>query len=292
MNLLKQGLSNGLTSYQLKLIAVVIMTIDHIGTFGFELPFVGKYYAALRIVGRIAAPLFLLLIAESAKYTKNKTRFVIRLYLAGVGVGLFTAATNFCFRDSIGVFIPGNILFTFFYTALYIYMIDGILKAVKEKKLKQLLYCITGILATVIPYMLFTWTYGTNSWIPANMSTEYVQLLQDLFNSFIISPTNIDYSLMFVMLGVAFYYANTNRSRSLIFTAFCLVCYFGTMLQTSVNLWPVNAFFGYIQCLMVLALPFIFLYNGRRGRERKLFFYAYYPLHRYIISVLVYFLHY
>lgn len=292
MNLLKQGLRNGLTSYQLKLIAVIIMTVDHIGAFGFEIPIVGEYYSALRIVGRIAAPLFLLLVAESAKYTKNKTKFVLRLYLAGVGVGLFTAVTNFFFRDSIGVFVPGNILFTFFYTALYIYMIDGIIKAVNDKNSKQLLYCSAGILATFIPYLFFTWTYGANSWIPNTLQPEMAQLISDLFDSFIISPTNVDYSLIFVTLGIAFYFTKTNRSRSIIFTAYCLICYFGSMLQASVNLWPFNEFSGYIQCLMILALPFIFLYNGKRGKENKIFFYIYYPLHRYLISVFVYLLHY
>ena len=36
---------------------------------------------------------------------------------------------------------------------------------------------------------------------------------------------------------------------------------------------------------MALALPFMLLYNGQRGRGPKWFFYIYYPAHRYVISV-------
>lgn len=36
---------------------------------------------------------------------------------------------------------------------------------------------------------------------------------------------------------------------------------------------------------MILALPFMLLYNGRRGGEHKYFFYLYYPLHQFVIAV-------
>lgn len=35
---------------------------------------------------------------------------------------------------------------------------------------------------------------------------------------------------------------------------------------------------------MVLAAPFILLYNGERGKSLKGFFYVYYPVHVFIIS--------
>lgn len=84
-------LKKGLSSYQLKKIAVIFMTLDHIQrtlktVTAFEL------YRFSNIgwhLGRIAAPLFLFLIAESASHTHDRKRFVFRLYIAAVGTGLF-----------------------------------------------------------------------------------------------------------------------------------------------------------------------------------------------------------
>lgn len=290
MDTIKLKLQNGLTSYQIKLIALIIMTIDHIGAYGYDIPAIGALYIPLRIVGRIAAPLFLLMVVESARYTRNRPGFLVRLYLAGVGAGLFTAATNFLFRDTVGIFSPGNILFTLLYTVLYIHLVDGLINAIKEKNARDLTFCISGIAATMIPILLFSWTYGAHSWIPDTIKPQYHQLLRDLFDSFIVSPTNIEYSLLFVLMGVAFYFIRDKRMRCVLFVIFCAVSYAGSMLRFSAYLWPMNGLFSYTQSLMILALPFIMLYNGKRGRENKVFFYVFYPVHRYLIRVAVYLL--
>lgn len=277
-----------MTSYQIKVLALVIMTIDHVGAYGFTISVVEEHYTLLRIIGRIAAPLFLLMIAESVRYTKNKSRYVARLYIAGVCVGLFTAITNFFFRDSFGIHTLGNILFTFLYTALYIVLIDWAIKAFKEKQIQRLLLCIAGLAATFLPHLLFTWTYGPDSWIPAHISSRYLRLLLDLFDSVIVSPLQIEYSLMFVLLGIVFYFFPKKETRCIMFAVFCAVCFFGTLMQTTASPWSFNDFFNIYQVWMLLALPFIWLYNGQRGKGHKLFFYVYYPLHRYAIIVLAY----
>lgn len=72
----------GLTSYQLKIIALCTMTIDHLAAYGGEIPIFGHYAYILRIVGRIAAPLFLFVLTESVRHTHNKIHYVLRLYFA------------------------------------------------------------------------------------------------------------------------------------------------------------------------------------------------------------------
>ena len=57
----------GLSSNQLKIIAVITMTIDHIGLYLFPGNLV------LRMIGRIAFPIFAFTFAEGCKYTKNRT---------------------------------------------------------------------------------------------------------------------------------------------------------------------------------------------------------------------------
>ena len=53
----------------LKIIALLTMLIDHIGVLLFP------DIAALRIIGRIAFPIFAYLIAEGCIYTKNKWKY-------------------------------------------------------------------------------------------------------------------------------------------------------------------------------------------------------------------------
>ena len=63
----------GLTGNQLKLLALIAMTCDHVGLQ--MLP----QFILLRIIGRLAAPLFACMIAEGCRYTHNRGRYLGRL---------------------------------------------------------------------------------------------------------------------------------------------------------------------------------------------------------------------
>lgn len=62
----------------LKWIALITMTIDHIGAGFFP------HLLFLRMIGRIAFPLFCLELAEGAYHTQNKIKYGIRLALLGI----------------------------------------------------------------------------------------------------------------------------------------------------------------------------------------------------------------
>ena len=63
----------GLTGNQLKLLALIAMTCDHVGLQ--LLP----QFIILRIIGRLAAPLFAYMIAEGCRYTHDRGRYLGRL---------------------------------------------------------------------------------------------------------------------------------------------------------------------------------------------------------------------
>ena len=92
-------LKKGLSTSAIKWIALFFMTLDHIAAFGFEIPIVGRFYNPLRMVGRIAAPLFLFALVQGLRHTSSRSKFLLRLYLAGVGAGLFVAVTDLLFGD-------------------------------------------------------------------------------------------------------------------------------------------------------------------------------------------------
>ena len=277
---LKEG-KYGFTAYQLKWIALAFMTIDHLGAYGSHLPVISSSVPFLRMLGRIAAPLFLLLIVESMRHTRSKPKFILRLYSAGVLTGLFTTATNLFFGEIIGIFTPGNILFTYFYTVLYIYLIENLICAIQLKNLKKVIIFIIALVSTYVPYFLFQQLHSLNSpqwpiWLRV--------LFSDCLNSFLSSPLLVEYSLLFVFMGVLLYFINQKFLRCILFLIFCALSFLGA--STAANLWPFNDFFSSQQFWMILALPFFLLYNGKRGAQHKLFFYLYYPLHRYFIFIL------
>ena len=64
----------GLTGNQLKLIALISMTIDHIGAS--LLPRV----TVLRIIGRLAFPIFAYMIAEGCQYTHHRKKYLLAMW--------------------------------------------------------------------------------------------------------------------------------------------------------------------------------------------------------------------
>lgn len=87
-------MSKGLNSNQLKLIAVIAMTLDHlVWTF---YPGYSQLPAALllHLIGRIAAPIMWFFITEGYHHTRNIRKYTLRLF--GLAV-ISHFAYNFCF---------------------------------------------------------------------------------------------------------------------------------------------------------------------------------------------------
>lgn len=98
-----------LTKNQLKLLAIVCMTFDHIGSAFFP------DAAALRIIGRLAFPIFSYCIAEGCRFTHDRVR-----YLGGVlGCGLLCVIAFL----PVGGFY-GNALLTMSMSILLVYALQ------------------------------------------------------------------------------------------------------------------------------------------------------------------------
>ena len=68
------------SSFDIRMIAIVTMIIDHIGLIMVDTPF----YYPLRMIGRIAFPLFCFLLVEGYKHTKNLNRYMFRLFVCAM----------------------------------------------------------------------------------------------------------------------------------------------------------------------------------------------------------------
>ncbi len=276
-----------LSSNALKWIAVLFMTIDHIAAFGYDIPFIGEHYMWFRIPGRIAAPLFLFVLAESMYHTRSRARLIFRLYCAGVGTGLFTAVTNLFLGETIGLFAPGNIMFTMFYIALIVTIIETFWDGVEQRDGNKIGIAVGGVIAIGIPIMTGYVMDYFGDWIFTRFSASTYYLIQDCYDSFLPNILGVEYGLLFVLMGMLFCFVRDKYYRGMVFTGFCALSFLGMYLPEYEFLNGLEAMIGYPQYFMILALPFMLLYSGEKGRSAKYFFYIYYPVHRYLISVLV-----
>ena len=142
----------GLTGNQLKLIAMLLMTVDHVGAY--LLP----QYRFLRILGRLAMPVFAWMIAEGCTYSRNRRRYLLTI---GV-VALVCAVVNYLFMHS----LRQTILVTFSMSIILIVLLDF---AVKRKNISSLVlmgagFAIAGYICVFLPAKLpvsgFSIDYG------------------------------------------------------------------------------------------------------------------------------------
>lgn len=122
----------------LKIIAVATMLIDHIGLFFFD------NLIWLRLVGRIAFPLFAFFIAEGMRYTKNRKKYALTMLL-------FAVVSQIPYMFLFGYFNL-NVLFTFLYAILVIYVAE-INKPAIGKVEKTFMLIILGLIIVLLGYL-------------------------------------------------------------------------------------------------------------------------------------------
>ena len=100
----------GLSGTALKVIAAGCMLLDHIAYF---FGFTGAVPAVFTMLGRLAAPLFLLCLAEGFAHTHDRRRYFLRIYAMAAAMGALYFAMAYL---GLGVrgdgFVPQNGILT------------------------------------------------------------------------------------------------------------------------------------------------------------------------------------
>lgn len=135
----------GLNSNQLKLLALLTMTVDHIGVH--LLP----QYPILRIIGRLAFPIYAYCIAEGCAHTKNRKKYLMQM----AGMALLCQLVYFFAMGS----LFQCILVTFTLSILTIYAIDSG-SSVKAAAALCAVVLITVFLPQWLPNTDFAVDYG------------------------------------------------------------------------------------------------------------------------------------
>lgn len=204
-----------MTGFQLKLLAMLAMTADHIGAVFFpEIPL-------LRWIGRLAMPVLCFFIGEGLRHTRSPRRYLLRL-------------TGFALLSE----LPFDLAFY-----------GGI-----EWGHQNVYFTLTlGLLA-----LWAIQSRGMEGWLLALTAALAAELL------------GCDYGMYGVLLILLLDRFHRARSEQLAAAALLNLAFFGLQTQT----------------LSLIALPLLWLYNGKRGRDDRRLFYLYYPAHLCVLGIL------
>lgn len=148
-----------LSNFDLKLVAIITMTIDHIGVV-FGIPF----YNLLRAVGRLSFPIFAFLLTEGYVHTKSFSKYFFRLLeLALISEVIY----DYVFYGSFIYLEANNIFFTLALGLLTLWLLDKskmlVKKYFKEKIDLTIILPITYLLIIVVMGLIaefLSFSYG------------------------------------------------------------------------------------------------------------------------------------
>jgi hypothetical protein len=245
-----------------KVIGIILMTLNHL----YQMFGPSGAPEWLGWFGRPVAVMFIFLCAEGFFYTRSRKRYILQL----LGGALFMSAVNQILSTRMPleeVVLINNIFNTLFMAAFYMWMTDRIRKGVAEKRAALILSAIWGLLLPVVLGLAL---------ILALQSGNRTALMI-LF--FIPNPVSAEGGFVMIGMGVLFYIL---RKYRLVQAALV-----GLL---SVFSWYISKDSGALQWLVVFAVIPILLYNGKRGRGIKYFFYVFYPAHIYLFYCIAWFM--
>lgn len=234
----------------IKIIACLSMLIDHIGLMLFP------GVAIFRIVGRLAMPLFAFCIAQGAKYTKNKLKYFLLVFL----LGAICQAVYFIVEPKNIYF---GILITFSFSILLIYALKYVKKCFFEKGVK-FIYKILSIIIFV-SLIIGVYLFCRNFRVDYGFLGCLIPLISSLTD-----------------------FKNVNASEKIkkidnLSTQF--LCFLLAMIIYYIKSSSMFAQYSLISIIFVL------LYNGKRGKlSLKYLFYVFYPLHLVVLEGIKYLL--
>ena len=256
-----------MTSFALKIIALISMFIDHSGYY------IMGHFSFFNYIGRIAFPIFAFQISEGYKHTKNLKKYFLRLSLfaliSQIPYSLFLLKYH---GSPYGL----NIFFTLFLGLLAIYLYDYVVKIFMKSMDETENKDNNNISSDNRP-----------SGINKSQKNKFIYLgkmlgiIIALLIAYIAELTNCDYGYWGVLVVFVFYIFNSKKLLTAI--AFFILC--------AIKYVPLCISSGYIFIYFILGictfLPIVFisLYNGKQGPKIKYLLYIFYPIHLLILAL-------
>lgn len=249
-----------MSTFWLKVIAVTTMAIDHIGAVFYP------EWIVLRIIGRLAFPIFAFLIAEGAYYTKDLNKYMLRIF----GFALISEIPfDLAFYGRFMAWEHQNVMWTFLLALIAI--------AVEQKLHRK-----TGY------HPLFWLTIPVMTGLAFLINSDYQGMGVLVVLVFYMFRQSIPQKLVRVGFIMILFGVQYTFQRFQIWSD-----YFNQMGGTQTiyerpELWLVPS--DYLQALSCASFPLIAAFNGKKGIGIKYFFYLFYPVHLAMIALAVHLL--
>ena len=281
-----------ISNFILKIIALIFMTIDHVGVFLPSSPLQFTF----RVLGKIALPIFIYTTLEGCKKTKDIKKYMLRLGVMSIlmYIAIVIAQLVLYFNNGY-LLVFQNIFFTLL-NLVFIYYLFFVNKNKNKRRM-----VILPILIFINSYIFFL--------LRINGISEFIS---SIFVDGLTTMYGLEAPIMFVgaLLGIYIYEEIVRKrlnndetlvneflcskkaqlSRNIIM---CLSIALVSLIMYSFTYENIPSFTFGNTCVyntyFIICFPFILLYNGKRGFNNKIVngaFYLYYPLHIGIIALI------
>ncbi len=287
---------HGITGTGLKTIAALTMLMDHVGfAIVRRLPDMTdtasatyKAYASMRLIGRLAFPLYIFLLVEGLAHTRSRLKYVIRMAIFALmsEVPFDLAFYGKLTRDHQNVFLT---------LTIGLVMLCGF-EYMSKKGRDVINPKLMQVITLIVPCAGFT--CFVTSFLPSRLSYQVPKP--------VLAVTCAVIAELLILACVHSYAGNDPGKRVTLGADLCLLAVgmaAGVLLKVDYRYSGVaaiamayycrpdsirgmlgscavlTALSGATEIFAVLDAPLISLYNGRRGPGLKYFFYACYPVH-------------
>ena len=270
-----------LSSFWIKVIALFLMTLDHIAKFMYFNEISPQIADILEIFGRLGFPLFILLLVESVRHTSNFGKYALRLGILASIILLGQIVIHHGFMDIYAFYSP---IIDLLLCALILYLL--------KQKNKKSFWAIIPVAYIILSFIV--------------MAIEEQRGIEIWWFPFYLRS---GYNIFALLLSLGFFYSyplaktilknyqngvenleDTGYERLLVNTLMCFVVLLTVVIIYLIGLIPGGDIYNIVhEAYAVCAIAFIFLYSGELGYHKKWFkygAYAYFPLHIIIIFVI------
>lgn len=241
-----------LSSNALKIIAMILMTADHLAWVFQDSDFSRQWWVILiHIFGRIVAPIFWFMMAEGWHFTKKPKLYIIRLaigtFISHFAYALFTQQS----------FIP--------------FVVDGKLSYAYQTSVMW------GLLWAAVALYLTDERYFHNP--------KWAKIL--IYIAFGIVAFPCDWSACGYLAIILLY-----KSRSQSFWKRMILMMVPVVIFSACYCIYADWVYGLIALAVALSIPLLRLYNGKPGQSKAMkgLYYLYYPIHLTILGLIELFL--
>jgi len=260
-----------MSTFVLKIIAIVAMLIDHTGAILIS-PHATEYptlYLVSRGIGRIAFPIFVFLIVEGFYHTRDVKKYLKRL---GIFAIISEIPFDFAFYNYNNTITNSDLITdikSVFQNGFHVKKCEMIINRFNENQ--NVFFTLFLGLLLIYLMSLVEKKYMNNLFLSNLIDAALTLGACAIIYYFLHS----DYEVGGILIIVSFYLFRGSN----IMLSICLFVISGTVLGHFDYFMQTGNIFYIIEIFSIFAIVPIAFYNGKKGKNAKYIFYIFYPVH-------------